>query len=138
MTSALPVDSIDFVQYITVKKRLAPKSVQHCRQRLAIFLDWMNERNVQLSGQSIEGFLFDLKAKGLKNNSVNTYIFMLRYLKDYCEDRGIPSGFLTNFRNLPKNTTFIDVLSNDEVERLYRTLLTYGIYHGQDYTEALN
>jgi site-specific recombinase XerD len=126
------MDEQDFIKFITIKKGLVANSVKLCRIRFNIIKNWLIEHNKDLNKEGVEDFIYGLKQKGLKNNSINTYIFCLRYIRDYCKDRGLPSDFLDGIESLPKNSTHIDILTADELAALFDISLKYGIFRGKD------
>lgn len=121
------IDYQDFRKFLTIKKALSPNSVRLVLSRIPKFLAFSKE----VSPQSAESFLYQLKEKGLKNNSINTYIFSLKMLNAYFNDRGI-SVNLGNLAVLPKTQPEIDILTPLEIKRLLETDLNYGMFRGRD------
>ncbi len=127
----MQIDEQDFHSFITIKEGLNASSVRHCMGRVGIFNDWLQNSHVDLSQSSIEKFFTYLKARGLKNNSLNTYRFMFSHLVNYCKDRGMPSDFFDGFKSFKKTKPDIVIFTQDEIERILNTSLTYGKFHGQ-------
>lgn len=121
----------DFIRYITIKKGLAKLSVRCCTIRFDIINKWLSENNKELTKDTIEEFFFYLKQKGLKNNSLNTYVFACRYIQDYLLDRGINNRFFDGFNSFTKEKPEIIILTPDEIERLLATHLFYANRNGQ-------
>lgn len=128
----MQIDEADFRQFITIKEGLDASSVRHCLSRIGIFNAWLLGRGNELTIESVERFFAELKAKGLKNNSLNTYRFMFRHLVAYCRDRGIPSDFFEGFKSLKKTKPDIVIFTHEEIERILNTSLTYGRQYGKD------
>ncbi len=126
----MQINEKDFISFITVKQGLAEESVRHCRIRIKIINNWFTEK--ELNKENIELFFMELKVRGLKNNTLNTYYFVLRQVRDYCNDRGLPSNFLDGFKSFKKSKPDIIVFTLDEIERLLNTSLEYGLYRGKD------
>lgn len=123
----------DFIRYITVQKGLSQGSVKTCKGRLGVLQRWLHKNNLTFNKDSTEHFLYDLKTnQGRKNNTLNTYIFTIRYIRDYLKDRGEEYTFLDEFKSFDKNSSPIIPLSQEELERLLNTHLTYGKFRGKD------
>lgn len=134
-TSNFPIGSMqisekDFHQFLTIKQGLADNSIRHAMIRIRIINAWL-ETN-ELTKESIERFFMSLKEKGLKNNSLNTYKFVLSQLVEYCKDRELPFNFLDGFKTFKKTKPDIIILTPDEIKLLTDTSLTYGIRAGID------
>lgn len=101
-------------------------------------MDWMRKNGRKVDDSTIESFLYELRQKGLKNNSINTYIIMFYHLDRYYEDRGLEGvGFSEKIKSLPSNSTSIIPLSFTEAKRLLQANLIYGTYRGKP-TSRLN
>lgn len=128
----LIIEEKDFVQYLTVKKRLSKRSIKTYVIRFRIATRWHDSQKIEFSNQSIENFIFELRNKGLKNITINTYIQSLNHIDGYCKDRGLPHGFMEGIESLKKNRTQIIILSLEEIERLITTHLDYKNRNGMD------
>jgi len=126
------IDEKDFVQYLTIKKKLAPKTVKTYRIRFLVVERWLNQNKVELNKYSFEKFLFELKERGLSNAALNTYIQTFSHLDGFCKDRGLPTGFTDGIENLPKTRSEIVILSVDEINHLVSTELEYKNRNGVD------
>lgn len=126
----MKIDELDFVQYLTIRQRLAPKTVDTYRIRFLVVQRWLNESELELNKYSFEKFLFDRKEEGLSNSALNTYIQTIKHLDGFCKDRGLRSGFSEGIENLPKTQSEIVLLSNDEMNRLLGTHLEYKNRNG--------
>ena len=135
-------DMNDFVSYLTVRRRLADNSIRLVTTRLAYFQRWIAEQNAPLSKMTVERFIFSLKERGLRNNSINSYVFMLMQLERYMRDRGMPTdNFTEGLVILDKNPRPIEILTPDEIEKLLDVTISYGKWrqHKAEYvTESLN
>lgn len=131
----MKIDEQDFVQYLTIKKHLEPKSVDTYRIRFLVVQRWLVENQTDLNKYSFEKFLFELKQKGLSNSTVNTYIQATKHLDGFCKDRGLPAGFTEGIENLPKTHSEINILSIDEINLLINTSLDYKNRNGVDCAE---
>jgi integrase/recombinase XerD len=99
--------------------------------RVRIINDWFKDQPI--TKQSVESFFLHLKDEvRLKNNSLNTYRFVLRHLSEYRKDRGMPSDFLEGFKSFRKTRPDIVIFTQEEIERILNTELTYGRFHGKD------
>lgn len=98
--------------------------------RIGIFNAWLHGGN-EFTKESVERFFAHLKARGLKNNSLNTYSFMFRHLVSYCKDRELPSDFFDGFKSFKKTKPDIVIFTHEEIERILGTDLTYGLFHGK-------
>lgn len=127
----MQIDEADFRQFITIKEGLDESSVRHCMSRVGIFNKWLGCGN-ELTKESLERFFASLKEKGLKNNSLNTYRFMFSHLASYCRDRGFPSDFFSGFRSFKKTKSDIVIFTQEEIEKILNTSLTYGRQYGRD------
>jgi integrase/recombinase XerD len=122
------VNEKDFIQFLTIKKGLSKNSIRLCRIRLGILNCWLQEKGKTLCKESVEEFLFYLReVRRLNNNSLNTYVFVLRHVKDYLENRGIDSDFLTDLQSFKKVKPVITILTPEEIDRLLNTTVTYGV-----------
>ena len=98
--------------------------------RIRTINEWLKDKD--LNKQNIESFFISLKDKGLKNNSLNTYYFVLKQLQAYCKDRNFPADFLDGFRSFKKSKPDIVIFTTDEIEKILNTSLTYGKFYGKD------
>jgi len=128
----MQIDEKDFHSFITIKEGLDGGSVRHCMSRIGLFNQWLKETDSELTKDCVEKFFVYLKEKGLKNNSLNTYRFMLRHLVSYCKDRGLPYGFFDGFKSFKKTQPDIIIFTHEEIEKILNTTLTYGKFHGKD------
>lgn len=128
----MEVEEKDFVQYLTIKKKLAPKTVETYTIRLRVIKRWLSENSSELNNHSIETFLFQLKEQGLSNAALNTYIQTLNHLDGFCRDRGLSAGFVEGIKTLPKIRPEIIILSVEEIKRLINTPLEYKNRNGVD------
>lgn len=126
----MKINETDFLSFITIKKSLATQSIRHCRIRFRVINRWLGER--ELTKQLVEEFFLMLKSKGRGNNSLNTYYFVFRQLKDYCIDRSLPSNFLDGFSSFKKTKPDILIFTLEEVEKILNQRLTYGKLAGVD------
>lgn len=126
------INEIDFISFLSVKRGLARSSLKHCRIRIGVFNRWLEENKKEISKETVEEFFLDLKNKGLNNNSLNTYYFCLRQLRDYLADRGRDNDFLQGFKNFSKVRPLIEILTQEEVTRLLEVHLEYGKFRGLD------
>lgn len=137
----MEIDENDFISYITIKKGLSKNSIRLCKIRFKIINDWLAENSLQLDKDSLEKFFYYLKEKKLKNNSLNTYHFVFRYISDYLKDRGINNNFLEGFNGFKKEKPIIIILTPDEIEKILNVRLSYGKFRNlsSDYVnEYLN
>lgn len=126
----MAIEEKDFVQYLTIKGKLAPKSVDTYRIRFCVVKRWLIENKLELDKYSFEKFLFGLKERGLSNAALNTYIQAIVHLDHFCKDRGLPTGFTEGIENLPKTHPEIIILSVEEINRLVETELEYKNRNG--------
>lgn len=128
----MQINQEDFVQYLTIKKRLAPKTVDTYRIRFLVVKRWLISTESDLTKYSFEKFLFELKEKKLSNAALNTYIQAIKHLEGFCKDRGLPIGFTEGIENMPKTHPEIIILSVEEIQRLIDTELEYKNRNGVD------
>lgn len=128
----MQTDVADFQSFITIKEGLDSASVRHCMGRIGILNHWLQATGNELTKSGVEKFFIDLKKKGLKNNSLNTYRFMFRHLVSYCKDRGVASNFFDGFKSFKKTQPDIVIFTHEEIEKILNTTLTYGKFHGKD------
>lgn len=127
----MQIDEADFRQFITIKEGLASSSTRHCISRIGLFNTWLRSSGLSLSKTIVERYFAELKEKGLKNNSLNTYSFMFRHLVSYCKDRGLASDFFEGFKSFKKTKPDIVIFTPEEIEKILNTDLTYGLFHGK-------
>lgn len=118
----------DFTSYITVKKALSPNSVRCCVQRFKIINRWLKENNLPLNNSTVERFFYELRQRGMKNNSLNTYVFTFRYIQDCYKDRGIINNFFDGFKSFEKERPLINILTPEEIESIIDARLEFGKY----------
>lgn len=127
----MKIDEQDFIQYLTIKKRLASKSVKTYVSRFRIINKWLSDNKKTLSKQAVEDFLYIKKSKeNLSNSAVNTYIQALNHVEGFYKDRGLPTGFMDGIESLPKTQPEINPLTPEEIERLLNTHLEYKNRNG--------
>lgn len=120
----------DFRSFITIKLNLASESVRHDMCRLGIVNKWFVDK--ELTKENVERFFFELKQRGLKNNSLNTYHTAFCHIRDYCKDRGLPDDFYEGFKSHKKTKPDILIFTQEEIEKILNTTLTYGNFRGKD------
>lgn len=120
----------DFLQFLTVKRGLRPASLRLLRIRF----NALKKASLKLSKQDIESYIYGLRQRGLKNMSINSYIYTLREIDRYCKDRGISSGFTEGLESLERTKPLIEVLSVEEIQKILSTDLEYGTFRGMDST----
>lgn len=123
-------DEEDFLSFISTKQSLDKSSIKVCKTRLGVFVAWLNHR--EIDKRAIEDFLQYLEEKGLKHNSINSYIFFLRHLKEYLKDRDLPYNFLEGIKSYKKNQPEIIIFTLEEIEKIINTHLSYGNRNGQN------
>lgn len=128
----MQIDTEDFCSFITIKEGLEASSVRQCTSRLGIFNEWLASSGQDLTKQAIEIFFSELKNKGLKNNSLNSYHFFFRHLVSYFKDRGLDSNFFEGFKSFKKLKSDIVIFTLEEIEKILNTTLTYGAFRGKD------
>lgn len=126
----MQISESDFISFISIKKNLSFQSIRHCTIRFRVINRWLEER--ELTKQLVEEFFMELKNKGRGNNSLNTYYFVFRQLKDYCVDRGLPSSFLDGFTSFKKTKPDIIIFTLEEIENILNTKLSHGKLAGLD------
>lgn len=127
----MTINEKDFISFITIKQNLAKQSVRHCAIRIKLINEWFADK--ELSKENVEKFFLELKQdKGLKNNTLNTYYFVFRQLKEYCIDRGFPADFLDGFKSFKKGKPDIVIFTQEEIEKILNTSLEYGMFRGKN------
>lgn len=127
---SMQIEEKDFKSFISIKLGLAPQSIRHCVIRFRIINIWFKGK--ELTKENVEKFFLSLKEKGLKNNSLNTYQFTFRQLVLYCKDRGMPYDFFDGFKSFKKGKPDILIFTQEEIEKIINTPLTYGKFRGKD------
>jgi integrase/recombinase XerD len=121
----------DFTSFLVIKRRLAPLSVELVTGRVRIF-----EKTHTFTKLDVERFLYSLQEKGLKNNSINSYIFMLKEVYAYFQDRGIQTeNFTEGMFVLDKNPRPIEILTPHEIEKIITATVLYGKF--RNYPEEI-
>lgn len=128
----MKIEIKDFVQYLTIKKKLAASSVHTYKIRFLVLKRWLAENKFELDKLSLETFLFEKKEEGKSNAAVNTYIQTIGHIDGFCKDRSLPFGFSEGLENLPKTKSEIIILSVDEINKLVHTELGYKNRNGVD------
>lgn len=126
----MTIDEKDFFSFITIKQNLALQSIRHCMIRIRLINKWF--ANKELSKENVEKYFLELREKGLVNNTLNTYYFVFRQLKEYRKDRHLPSAFLDGFSTFKKTKPDIIIFTHEEIEKIINTKLTYGKFRGKD------
>lgn len=124
------INEKDFYSFISIKQGLAENSVRHCMCRIRIINKWLGSN--ELSRESVEKFFMELKDKGLKHSTLNTYRFTLIQLADYCRDRDLPYDFLEGFKSFKKIKSDIIILTPEEIEKILEVKIEYGKLAGKD------
>jgi len=125
----------DFVQYLTIRRKLAPKSIKSYRIRFLAVVKWHSENNLELDKLSFEKFLYQLRERKLGNAALNTYIQAIKHLDSFCKDRGLPAGFTDGIEGLPKTHPEIIILTIDEINRLCSIRSQYKNRNGVNCSE---
>lgn len=126
----MTINEKDFLSFIAIKQNLALQSIRHCIIRIRIINKWFT--NKELDKENVERFFMELRNKGLKNNTLNTYYFVFRQLKEYCLDRNLPANFLDGFSSFKKTKPDIIIFTKEEIEKIINTPLSYGKLYGKD------
>jgi len=126
----MAIDEQDFLDFITIKRGLAPQSIRHARIRIRHISKWFADK--ELTKANVERFLIEQKNRGLSNASLNTYLFVFRQLKAYRQDRGQDSSFLDGFTSFKKKKADIVVFTFEEIDKLINASIPPRKYHGKD------
>lgn len=126
----MQIPTEDFRSFITIKLGLAPESIRHDMCRLGIINRWFAD--LELTRENIEKFFYELRRRGLKNNSLNTYHSVFCHISRYCKDRSLPYDFYEGFKVFKKTRANIVIFTIDEVNLILNTALTYGHFRGKD------
>ena len=127
----MPIDEKDFFSFVSIKEGLSENSVDNCRKTLHLINLWFKGK--ELTKENVEQYFQYLKnEKKLKGNTLNAYLFVFRHLVSYCKDRGFPSNFLDGFKSFKKNNAHREILTAEEIEKIYSTPLLYGKLAGKD------
>lgn len=128
----MQINKQDFYNFLTVKEGLDTGSVRTCINRVGILNEWLEKTENELNQSSIEKFFTELKDKGRNNNTLNTYRFMFRHLVAYSQDRGLPFDFFDGFKSFKKVKPDIVIFTQEEIEKIINTPLTYGKFYNKD------
>lgn len=132
----------DIIQFLTVKRRLAPNTIRLILSRAKVFSQRFSHLSVRFTKVNVETFIFELKEKGLDNDSINSYIFMFQHMYAYFKDRGrLLENFIEGIENLPKTRSIINVLTLEEIESILQIIIPYGRcrrYTAEEMTLSLN
>lgn len=134
----------DLARFLTIKQGLSTTTVHHVTGRFNTFEKWANSNEIshKYTKDKIEEFLYSLKIQGLRNNSINSYIFTFKELYAYFQDRGIETeNFIDGLHILPKNPRPIVILTPSEIEALINVEVPYGKfrnYTAEEVTEGNN
>ena len=126
----MQINEKDFLSFISIKQGLSQQSIRHCTIRFRVITEWFKDK--ELTKENVEEYFLELKSRGLKNNSLNTYYFVLRQLRDYCRDRELPFNFLDGFKSFKKTKPDIIIFTTDEIQSILNTKLEYGKFRGKD------
>ena len=74
----MTINEADFLSFITIKQNLSTETIRHCRIRIRVINEWFSGK--ELTKENLEKYFLELKNKGLKNNTLNTYSFVFRQL----------------------------------------------------------
>lgn len=124
------VDEKDFLSFITIKQALAYQSIRHTRIRIRHINKWFVDN--ELTKENVEKFLLAQKERGLSNASLNTYLFVFRQLKAYCQDKGLDSSFLDGFSSFKKKRADIVIFTFEEIDKLINAKIPPRKYQGKD------
>lgn len=124
------IDEGDFLSFITIKRALAPQSIRHSRIRIRHINKWFVDK--ELTKENVEEFLLEQKNRGLSNASLNTYLFVFRQLKAYCQDNGLDSSFLDGFTSFKKKRADIVIFTFEEIDKLINVSIPPRKYQGKD------
>ena len=122
----------EFERYLTVTKTLSQNSIRLIKSKHTSLFFFLKQNKLKLDKLSIEKFIFDLKKRGLNNNSLNSYIFAIRNLDDFYKSRGAEHGFSYEIKSFKKFQPMINVLSIEEIEKLLSVKINYGKFRGMD------
>ncbi len=132
----------DFVQFLSIKRGLDDNSIKQILSRYNLIKTHLENIKKPLNPQTVEEYIFSLKFRKLKPNSINAYIFMLRHLLAYYKDRKIETeDFTSGLKTLRHPPPPIEVLSEQEVEELINNIVPYGRFRtnsAEEVTRSLN
>lgn len=115
--------------FLTISLALSKNSVRHVLCRWRLFNLWLDDRTP--TSDLAVAYLYELKCRGLNNNTLNTYVFSLRMLDKYFTDRQLPgAGFSQKLVSLPKRVPPVEILSADEVKNILSANVQYGNFRG--------
>lgn len=117
----------DLASFLIIKRNLSNNTVRLVTSRYRIFNNWLHLNHLPHNKETTERYLYELKIRGLRNNSINTYIFMFKEIAAYYKDRGIATDdFSSNILNLTKDTQPIEILTLKEIESILSITVPYG------------
>ncbi len=122
----------EFQKFLVVNQGLVGSTVHTYLNRFQRIKRWLHENNLELTQQSVVDFLFEKTEQELSNSTINTYRQTFIHIDLYCKSHGLPYGFTEGTKNLPKIQPEIIILSEEELERLLDTHLTYKNRNGVD------
>lgn len=127
------VDEKDFISFLTVKAGLSQRSVSHCVVRLRRIKKYLAPKGLEFTPLTVEQFFFDQKHRGLSSASLNSYLFVFKYIEKYFQDRGRDVSFMKSFEAFRQvRVNPIEVLTQEQVENLLSVSLKYKKYNGKD------
>lgn len=126
------VEEKDFISFVSIKQNLAKSSIRNCIIRVRVINRWFAGKD--LTKENVEKFFLELKELGKKNNTLNTYRFVFMQLCAYYKDRGLAVDFFDGFVSFKKTKPDIIIFTNEEIEKIINTLLSYKP-HGKDCPE---
>lgn len=122
----------DFVKYLTIKKGLRSQTVNAYAIRFDVIQRWLLDSSKQLTNESFEDFIYQLKKNNLSNAGINTYIQSGKHLESLYRSKGIELEFMSGIDCLPKVKSRIEILTVEEVKKLCKTELVYENRNGKD------
>lgn len=113
--------------FLTAKRGLAPNSIRLVVGRYNSYQKWLTENKIPHGSASVERFIYELKLQGLRNNTINSYIYMFKEVQEFYKDRGLlTEDFASKLKTLDKNSRPIEILTPEEIESILNASVPYG------------
>lgn len=114
--------------FLQIHQNFKPNSIRLVLGRLKLIYQWLEENDKKLSNDSVEAFLAYKLTQTKNNNTVNSYITAFNQLVYYFDHKRIKHK-LTTIPSLKKTRPPIDILTPEEIRKLYTLERDYGKYY---------
>lgn len=132
------MDKDKFLAWCVTKRGLVKNSIKHTRIRYDVLFKWLQEFEKTLTYDSSQAFILFLREKGLRNQSLNSYIRIINLIDIYEREHNSDLNLLKNISYFAKEDSTPTFLSIQEIEAILAVKKDYSRHPYKSYHHDLD